>query len=323
MVCDLTGMDIANASLLDEATAAAEAMTLSYGSSGSDTRNLMLISADCHPQTISVIRTRARALDIDVRVEPRSDLAPDHRTFAVLLQYPGTDGELRDPKPEIEAAQKAGALAIVATDLLALTLVKPPGEMGADIVIGSAQRFGVPMGYGGPHAAFFACKDALKRRMPGRIVGVSRDSRGRVAYRLTLQTREQHIRREKATSNICTAQALLANMAAMCAIFHGPERLRKIGNYVHQMCCLLAEGAKQGGHTVEHDHFLTQFAFDATPNTRMPFFKGLRKQASTSGNWIARPLPSHWTKRSRTRIWQIFMSCLELLSKRLSKTLKI
>ena len=255
MVCDLTGMDIANASLLDEATAAAEAMTLSYGSTGSDTRNLMLISADCHPQTISVIRTRARALDIDVRVEPRSDLAPDHRTFAVLLQYPGTDGELRDPKPEIEAAQKAGALAIVATDLLALTLVKPPGEMGADIVIGSAQRFGVPMGYGGPHAAFFACKDALKRRMPGRIVGVSRDSRGRVAYRLTLQTREQHIRREKATSNICTAQALLANMAAMYAIFHGPERLRKIGNYVHQMCCLLAEGAKQGGHTVEHDHF--------------------------------------------------------------------
>ena len=255
MICDLTGMEIANASLLDEATAAAEAMSLCYGTVGGPQRNRMLISDDCHPQTISVIRTRAKPLDIEIRVEPRKDLKPDSGTFAVLLQYPATDGLVVDPQPDIEAAQEAGALSIVATDLLAMTLLKPPGEMGADIVIGSAQRFGVPMGYGGPHAAFFACRDALKRKMPGRIVGVSRDSRGRPAYRLTLQTREQHIRREKATSNICTAQALLANMAAMYAIFHGPERLRRIGQHVHRMACLLAEGAHRGGHKLVHDSF--------------------------------------------------------------------
>ncbi len=255
MICDLTGMEIANASLLDEATAAAEAMSLCYGTVGGPQRNRMLISDDCHPQTISVIRTRAKPLDIEIRVEPRKDLKPDSGTFAVLLQYPATDGLVVDPQPDIEAAQEAGALSIVATDLLAMTLLKPPGELGADIVIGSAQRFGVPMGYGGPHAAFFACRDALKRKMPGRIVGVSRDSRGRPAYRLTLQTREQHIRREKATSNICTAQALLANMAAMYAIFHGPERLRRIGQHVHRMACLLAEGARRGGHQLVHDSF--------------------------------------------------------------------
>lgn len=255
MICDLTGMEIANASLLDEATAAAEAMSLCYGTVGGPQRNRMLISDDCHPQTISVIRTRAKPLDIEIRVEPRKDLKPDSGTFAVLLQYPATDGLVVDPQPDIEAAQEAGALSIVATDLLAMTLLKPPGELGADIVIGSAQRFGVPMGYGGPHAAFFACRDALKRKMPGRIVGVSRDSRGRPAYRLTLQTREQHIRREKATSNICTAQALLANMAAMYAIFHGPERLRRIGQHVHRMACLLAEGAHRGGHQLVHHSF--------------------------------------------------------------------
>ena len=255
MICDLTGMDIANASLLDEATAAAEAMTLCHALKGGGTRNCMLISADCHPQTISVMRTRARALEIDIRVEQVEQLEPDESTFAVLLQYPASDGCVTSPEPWIRAAQETGAMSIVASDLLALTVLKPPGEMEADIVVGSAQRFGVPMGYGGPHAAFFATRDRFKRKMPGRIVGVSRDSRGRLAYRLALQTREQHIRREKATSNICTAQALLANMSAMYAIYHGPAKLKAIANHVHAMTCILASGIRAGGHTIVHEHF--------------------------------------------------------------------
>ncbi|MBT5926052.1 MAG: aminomethyl-transferring glycine dehydrogenase, partial [Verrucomicrobia bacterium] len=255
MVCDLTGMDIANASLLDEGTAAAEAMALSYGSKGSDERNTIMVSSDCHPQTISVLRTRANALGIEVRVEESTQLKPTSKTFAVLMQYPGTDGNIISPKSLIQATHDAGALAIVATDLLAMTLLKPPGEMNADIVVGSSQRFGVPLGYGGPHAAFFATRDAFKRKIPGRIVGVSKDSRGRLAYRLALQTREQHIRREKATSNICTAQALLANMSAMYAIYHGPERLKKIATYVHQMTRTLAAGIEANGHRIEHLSF--------------------------------------------------------------------
>ncbi len=255
MVCDLTAMDIANASLLDEGTAAAEAMALSYGSTGSDERNIIMVSADCHPQTISVLRTRANPLGIEVRIEEISQLKPSERTFAVLMQYPGTDGNIISPETLIHETHEAGALAIVATDLLAMTLIKPPGEMGADIVIGSSQRFGVPMGYGGPHAAFFATRDRFKRKIPGRIVGVSKDSRGKLAYRLALQTREQHIRREKATSNICTAQALLANMSAMYAIYHGPTRLKKIANYVHQMTRILASRIEECGHRIEHSHY--------------------------------------------------------------------
>jgi len=255
MICDLTGMDIANASLLDEGTAAAEAMTLAYNTKGSAERNLILVSDACHPQTISVLRTRSKPLNIEVRVEASASLTPTDKTFAVLLQYPATDGQVISPEALIQSIHEAGALAIVATDLLAMTLLKPPGEMTADIVVGSAQRFGVPMGYGGPHAAFFATRDAHKRKMPGRIVGVSRDSRGRPAYRLALQTREQHIRREKATSNICTAQALLANMAAMYAIYHGPKRLKQIALYVHQMTQKLAAGIAQQGHTIEHTHY--------------------------------------------------------------------
>ena len=255
MVCDLTGMDIANASLLDEGTAAAEAMTLSYGTKGSDERNIIKISADCHPQTISVLRTRANPLGIDVRIEEAKELTPCSKTFAVLLQYPGTDGNIISPESLIQETHDADALAIVATDLLAMTLLKSPGEMKADIVIGSSQRFGVPMGYGGPHAAFFATRDAFKRKIPGRIVGVSKDSRGKLAYRLALQTREQHIRREKATSNICTAQALLANMSAMYAIYHGPERLKKIATYVHQLTRTLAAGIETNGHRIIHANF--------------------------------------------------------------------
>ena len=255
MVCDLAGMDIANASLLDEGTAAAEAMALSYGAKGSDERHIIKVSADCHPQTISVLRTRALPLGINVRVEEARQLKPCSKTFAVLMQYPGTDGNILSPESLIQETHDADALAIVATDLLAMTLLKSPGEMKADIVIGSSQRFGVPMGYGGPHAAFFATRNTFKRKIPGRIVGVSRDSRGKVAYRLALQTREQHIRREKATSNICTAQALLANMSAMYAIYHGPAQLKKIATYVHQLTSTLAAGLEANGQRIVHADF--------------------------------------------------------------------
>ncbi|MDB4690827.1 aminomethyl-transferring glycine dehydrogenase [Verrucomicrobia bacterium] len=255
MVCDLAGMDIANASLLDEGTAAAESMALSYGAKGSDERHIIKVSADCHPQTISVLRTRALPLGINVRVEEARQLKPCSKTFAVLMQYPGTDGNILSPESLIQETHDADALAIVATDLLAMTLLKSPGEMKADIVIGSSQRFGVPMGYGGPHAAFFATRNTFKRKIPGRIVGVSRDSRGKVAYRLALQTREQHIRREKATSNICTAQALLANMSAMYAIYHGPAQLKKIATYVHQLTSTLAAGLEANGQRIVHADF--------------------------------------------------------------------
>ena len=255
MVCDLAGMDIANASLLDEGTAAAEAMALSYGAKGSDERHIIKVSADCHPQTISVLRTRALPLGINVRVEEARQLKPCSKTFAVLMQYPGTDGNILSPESLIQETHDADALAIVATDLLAMTLLKSPGEMKADIVIGSSQRFGVPMGYGGPHAAFFATRNTFKRKIPGRIVGVSRDSRGKVAYRLALQTREQHIRREKATSNICTAQALLANMSAMYAIYHGPAQLKEIATYVHQLTSTLAAGLEANGQRIVHADF--------------------------------------------------------------------
>ncbi|NCU21627.1 glycine dehydrogenase (aminomethyl-transferring), partial [Candidatus Falkowbacteria bacterium] len=219
MVCDLTGLPVANASLLDEATAAAEAMAMAERVAKSKAR-VFFVDENCHPQTIGVIRTRAQPLGIEVLVGAPDALEPG-MVFGAIFQYPGTYGHVRDFTAEIEALHAAKAVAIVACDLLALCLLKEPGAMGADIAIGSAQRFGVPMGYGGPHAAFMSCRDEFKRAMPGRIVGVSIDARGGRAYRLSLQTREQHIRREKATSNVCTAQALLAVMASFYAVFHG------------------------------------------------------------------------------------------------------
>jgi len=240
MVTDLTGLAIANASLLDEATAAAEAMHVAIAQS--ETRTTFIVHAGCHPQTIDVVRTRAKPLGMTVLEQ--HEIVVDEQVCGVLLQYPSSDGSITDWRATIERIHAAGALAIVATDLLALCLLTPPGEFGADIAIGSAQRFGVPLGFGGPHAAFFACTEALKRSMPGRLVGVSRDRHGRPAYRLALQTREQHIRREKATSNICTAQALLANMAAMYAVYHGPDGLRDIASYVHVQTSALAAGLK-------------------------------------------------------------------------------
>ena len=240
MVMDLTAMEIANASLLDEATAAAEAMHLCYAVRGGEDHNVFFVSDTCHPQTIAVVQTRAEPLGIKVVVGDHRRFACDAATFGVLVQYPASDGAIHDFAPFIQQAHDRKALAVVATDLLALTLIKPPGEFGADVVVGSAQRFGVPMGYGGPHAAFFATRDEFKRQMPGRLVGVSRDAQGRPALRLSLQTREQHIRRDKATSNICTAQVLLAVMASMYAVYHGPEGLKRIARRIHELTAQLA-----------------------------------------------------------------------------------
>lgn len=251
MVTDLTGLEIANASLLDEGTAAAEAMTLCYRSRPRNSEaNVFFISRLCHPQTIAVVRTRAEPLGIRVVVGDHESYDFSEPTFGVLLQYPGTNGDVIDYEPFVTRAHEAEALVAVATDLLALTLLRPPGEFGADIALGNSQRFGVPMGYGGPHAAFFATKDAYKRIMPGRLVGVSVDANGKPGYRLALQTREQHIRRDKATSNICTAQVLLAIMASMYAVYHGPEGLRRIASRVRLLTQVLATGLKQLGYTV-------------------------------------------------------------------------
>jgi len=248
MVSDLTALDIANASMLDEATAAAEAMMMSHRFKGSDTRNVFFVSENCHPQNIEVVRTRAKALGVDMVVGNHETFAFSEKVFGALVQYPDTFGAIHDYSGFAEKAHATGAMLTVATDLLALTLIKPPGEFGADIAIGSAQRFGVPPGYGGPHAGFFATRDEFKRQMPGRLVGVSKDSRGKPALRLALGTREQHIRREKATSNICTAQALLANMAALYACYHGPEGLKKIAERVHLLTSVLAAGLEKIGY---------------------------------------------------------------------------
>ena len=248
MVIDLTGMEVANASLLDEATAAAEAMTMCH--SLKEGRNVFFVSAACHPQTIDVVKTRAGAVGIEVVIGDHQTFQFSERVFGALVQYPDTFGEVMDYSGFIEQAHAAGALVAVAADLLSLTLLRPPGEFGADVALGSAQRFGIPLGYGGPHAAFFATRDAFKRSMPGRIVGVSKDSRGRPALRLALQTREQHIRREKATSNICTAQALLASMAATYACYHGPAGLQQISRRIHSLTAVLARGLERMGYQV-------------------------------------------------------------------------
>ena len=253
MVADLTGLPVANASLLDEATAAAEAMAMAERVAKSKAR-AFFVDQNCHPQTIDVMRTRARPLGIELVVDAPENLQAD-QVFGAIFQYPGTFGHVRDLTSEIEALHAARAIAIVATDLLALTMLREPGAMGADIAVGSSQRFGVPIGYGGPHAAFFACKDELKRAMPGRIVGVSIDARGNTAYRLSLQTREQHIRREKATSNVCTAQALLAVMASFYAVFHGPKGLRAIAERVHFSTNRLARALKAAGAKVSPKAF--------------------------------------------------------------------
>src|SRR6266542_3276763 len=255
MVIDLTALEIANASLLDEATAAAEAMTMSYGIKGRDGKEVFFVSDSCHPQTIDVVKTRAAARGIDVKVADLTTAELGADVFGVLLQYPTTDGAVRDYRDIADRAHAQGALVTVAADLLSLTLLVPPGEWGADIVVGNTQRFGVPLGYGGPHAAYFATRDEFKRQIPGRIIGVSRDADGKPALRMALQTREQHIRREKATSNVCTAQVLLAVVASMYAVWHGPRGLTRIASRIHQYAAVLAEGLRRLGHGIAHDDF--------------------------------------------------------------------
>ncbi len=255
MVSDLTGMELSNASLLDEGTAAGEAMTLCYSARGDEQRNCFFIADDCHPQTIDVVRTRATGLDAEILVGGLDSFVPDGRCFGVLVQYPATDGRIRALDDLAKQVHEAGALLVVATDLLALTLLESPGHLGADVVVGNSQRFGVPLGFGGPHAAFFATREEYKRLLPGRIVGVSKDVEGRAAMRLALQTREQHIRREKATSNICTAQVLLAIMASMYAVWHGPEGLRRIARRIHELAAKLADTLEGLGLEIRHSEF--------------------------------------------------------------------
>src|SRR6266516_2483942 len=259
MVTDLTGLDIANASLLDEATAAAEAMSLCHaavaGVGDPGRKKTFFVADNCHPQTIAVIQTRAKPLSIEIKIGDYSRFEFDDTVFGALVQYPATDGAICDYADFVKRAHNAGALVVVAADILALTLLKPPGEFGADVAVGSTQRFGVPLGFGGPHAAYFATRDQYKRHLPGRLVGVSHDAEGRPAYRLALQTREQHIRRDKATSNICTAQVLLAVIASMYAVYHGPKGLRAIAERIHRLTSRLVDGLQALGLKITHENF--------------------------------------------------------------------
>ncbi|HCM1362210.1 TPA: aminomethyl-transferring glycine dehydrogenase [Vibrio parahaemolyticus] len=273
MVIDLTGMEIANASLLDEATAAAEAMTLCKRA-GKSKSNVFFVADDVHPQTIEVVKTRAKFIGFEVLVGSLESL-PEQDVFGALVQYPSTTGEVRDLTDIIAKAQANKTLVTVATDLLASSLLKPAGEMGADVAIGSAQRFGVPMGYGGPHAAFMATRDKHKRTMPGRVIGVSIDAKGNQALRMAMQTREQHIRREKATSNICTAQALLANMASFYAVYHGAEGLRTIARRTHHMTAILAAGLTKGGFELAHNSFFDTITINTGEKTQDLYTKAL------------------------------------------------
>ncbi len=263
MIIDLTGLEIANASLLDEGTAAAEAMTMSYGLCKSKAK-AFFVEGSCHPQTIAVIKTRARPLDIEVIVGDHGSFDFSEPIFGALLQYPATDGAIYDYREFIARVHEEKALVTMAADPLSLALLVPPGELGADIAVGSTQRFGVPLGYGGPHAAYFATKEAYKRQIPGRIVGVSKDVDGNPAFRLSLQTREQHIRRDKATSNICTAQVLLAVMASMYGVYHGPEGIKTIAKRIRYLTQILALGLEQLGYSLGKESYFDTIRVEVT-----------------------------------------------------------
>ena len=308
MIIDLTGMELANASLLDEATAAAEAMSMSRRLSESKA-NTFFVDQDCHPQTIAVVQTRAHSLGFDIQVgDVRQDLE-QQPYFGVLIQYPGSYGEIKNITDIVDAAHRRSALATVAADLLSLVLLKSPGELGADIVVGNSQRFGVPMGYGGPHAAFFATHDKYKRSVPGRIIGVSKDQHGQIALRMALQTREQHIRRDKATSNICTAQVLLAVIAGFYAMYHGPQGLKLIAGRVHRYTQILASGLIQLGYQVK-----SQVYFDTllihTPN-RAKRIVALAQEVSINlrlvdSDHIGLSLDETTNRSTLRSLWQVF-----------------
>src|SRR5437762_2024747 len=267
MITDLTKLDIANASMLDEATSAAEAMTLCHAAVPD--RKTFFVADNCHPETIEVVRTRAKPLGIEIKNDNYTRFKFDNTVFGALVQYPATDGAVDDYAEFVKQAHSAGALVVVGADVLALTLLKPPGEFGADVAVGSTQRFGVPLGFGGPHAAFFATRDQYKRHMPGRLVGVSHDAEGRPAYRLSLQTREQHIRRDKATSNICTAQVLPALIASMYAVYHGPRGLRAIAQRVRRLTSQVADGLRALGFTITHENFFDTISVEVESSSTL------------------------------------------------------
>ncbi|OLF10093.1 glycine dehydrogenase (aminomethyl-transferring) [Actinophytocola xinjiangensis] len=308
MVADLTGMELANASMLDESTAAAEAMTL-VRRAGRSRSARFLVDADTFPQTIAVIETRAEPLGIEVEVVDLSAGLPEGEFFGVLLSYPGASGAVRDDAALVEQAHERGAQVVVAADILALTLLRAPGEIGVDVVAGSTQRFGVPMGFGGPHAGYLAVRQGLERQLPGRLVGVSVDADGNRAYRLALQTREQHIRREKATSNICTAQVLLAIVASMYAVYHGPEGLRAIGTRAHRMAAVLAAGLRAGGVAVATEHFFDTITVDV-PGRAAEVVAGARDRGinirEVSADRVSVACDETTTREHVRRLWAAF-----------------
>jgi glycine dehydrogenase len=309
LISDLTGLPIANASLLDEATAAAEAMTFCKRLSKNKSSHQFFASVHCHPQTLDVLRTRAEPLGITIVVADEAELSDVSPFFGALLQYPASNGDLFDYRELVERFHAANALVAVAADLLALTLLTPPGEFGADVAIGSAQRFGVPLGFGGPHAAYFSTKDAFKRDMPGRLVGVSVDRHGKQALRLAMQTREQHIRREKATSNICTAQVLLANIASMYAVYHGPRGLTQIANRVHQLTAIFAKGLSQLGLNVEQEFFFDSLSVNTGADTAALHAKARAQQINLreiDAQRLGLSLDETSSQASVEALWAIF-----------------
>ena len=309
LISDLTGLPIANASLLDEATAAAEAMTFCKRLSKNKSSHQFFASNHCHPQTLDVLRTRAEPLGITVVVADEAELSDVTPFFGALLQYPASNGDVFDYRELVERFHAANALVAVAADLLALTLLTPPGEFGADVAIGSAQRFGVPLGFGGPHAAYFSTRDAYKRDMPGRLVGVSVDRHGKQALRLAMQTREQHIRREKATSNICTAQVLLANIASMYAVYHGPRGLTRIANRVHQLTVIFAQGLGQLGLQVEQTHFFDSLTVNTGADTESLHARARTQQINlreVDSQRLGLSLDETTTPAAVEKLWAIF-----------------
>ncbi len=316
MIIDLTGMEIANASLLDEATAAAEAMSMSYGVSKAKKADAFFVSQDCHPQTIDVVKTRALPLGIEIIVGDFKTFKFDTPIFGALLQYPATDGAIYDYRDFIETAHKHKALVTVAADILSLTLLTPPGEFGADIVVGNTQRFGVPLGYGGPHAAYFATQETYKRQVPGRLVGVSKDSNGNPALRLALQTREQHIRRDKATSNICTAQVLLAVISGMYAVYHGPKGLKQIAEKIHQLTTILAQGLQRLGYEISNESYFDTLGVNLGSQPLQEILDAAKVHhinlRTLDKNTVGISLDETTTIQDLIDLWQIFSDTDEL-----------